>query len=72
MTKEEAENLKPGDIIRGGNNHNRILIKVWLVNNELHWNEERYGHDVHCHLAFIDLEIEKKAEPIVIDNYLIY
>ena len=36
MTKEEAENLKPGDVIFGGSSHNRILTKVWLVKDELY------------------------------------
>jgi len=75
MTKEEAENLKPGDVIFvifGGSSHNRILTKVWLVKDELYWNEEKYDKNIDCHLPFNQLQLVKKTEAVVIDNYLIY
>lgn len=79
MTLEEAQSLKPGDIISGASRDNRILaaVKVDIGSKMLLWDELRNsgvidrGHSY----SYEKMTIAKRAEPVVpkvIDTYPIY
>jgi hypothetical protein len=71
MTKEQAEQLKPGDIISCAGNGNRELTKCWVHRDMLHWHQMGNGETEHQY-EYSRITLVKRAEPIVINNYQIY
>ncbi len=58
MTLEEAQQLKPGDIISGswGKNDNRTINKCKVIGNSLHWSQGNRGDMSHSwNIAGIEL-----------------
>ena len=71
MTKEEAETLKPGDIISCAGNGYRTLTKVWIEDPDLCWNQKGNGNTKHQY-ELVNIDIVSRYEPPVINNYQIY
>lgn len=73
MTKEEAENLKPGDVIYCCNRH-RVLISFSIRDRHLEWKQE--GSSNPHSYPFKDIKIISKKDAIInnaiINNYEIY
>jgi hypothetical protein len=69
MTKEEAEQLRPGDIISCCHDSNRELIECCVKGNSLHWHQKGSGsgHEY----PYRDITLVKRGER-VINNYQIY
>jgi len=73
MTKEEAENLKPGDVIYCCN-RDRVLISFSIRGIYLEW-EQKGSSSPHSY-RFEDIKIISKKDAIInnaiINNYEIY
>ena len=68
MTKEEAENLKPGDVIYCCN-QTRVLISSYIRNNNLGWRQEGSPNSHSYYIKGIKIISKKDA---IINNYEIY
>lgn len=70
MTKEEAETLRPGDVISCACNSKRVLTKVSVYDCTLFWNQEGAGTTEHSY-PIDKIDIVKRANQII-DTYDIY
>ena len=71
MTLEEAQSLKPGDVISGAGNRYRVLTKVWLRNDCIQWWEKDTRELNHTY-EYDSMDIVSQAEPLINNSYPIY
>lgn len=74
MTLEEAQQLKPGDIISGASRSIRLLTRVEINDKYLLWDEDRGDGIINTghRYEYANMHLVKKAIPQVINNYPIY
>jgi len=70
MTLEEAESLKPDDIISCAGYSMRIIASCNVSVKDLNWKEK--GCNIPRSWAYENIRLVSKAEPIIINNYSIY
>ena len=71
MTLEEAKQLKPGDVIGGAYNNNRVLTKVWIEGQELCWYQQEKNEVKHSY-PYLSMTLEKAAPPAIINTYELF
>jgi len=71
MTKEEAQQLKPGDKIKGNFQKVRTITACKVSDSLLQWSETNTLEMIHS-WDYECIDLVEKGEPQVINNYEIY